>query len=65
KLPMNRKHPAFKCVNEWLEKYYKGVNMGISMGIKNLKDLEVKFVKENPFNFNIKTIKINNKCISI
>ncbi|CAG8854447.1 3545_t:CDS:2, partial [Gigaspora margarita] len=39
----------FKRVNEWLEKYYKGVNMGISIGIKNLKDLEVKFVKEKNF----------------
>ena len=47
KLPMNRKHPAFKRVNEWLEKYYKGVNTGISMEIKNLKDLEVKFVKKS------------------
>ncbi|CAG8853363.1 31061_t:CDS:2, partial [Gigaspora margarita] len=37
----------FKRTNEWLEKYYKGINTGISMGIKNLKDLEVKFVKES------------------
>ncbi|CAG8830409.1 1728_t:CDS:2, partial [Gigaspora margarita] len=47
---MNRKHLAFKCVNKWLEKYYKSVNTGIIMGIKNLKNLEVKFVKEKDFN---------------
>ncbi|CAG8843046.1 29315_t:CDS:2, partial [Gigaspora margarita] len=75
KLPMNRKYPAFKCVNKWLEKYYKGVNTGISIEIKNLKDLEVKFmtqeyntaVKEfkDLFEYNLKYLSFLNSLDSI
>jgi hypothetical protein len=46
KMPINKKNTNYERVSEWMEKNFKGVNIGVSMMSKTLSELEKKILKE-------------------